>query len=170
MGIAREWTAFAGILFALMGVSLSAASRRNAEDALSWERQWRAAVGVPEPVRGETPRRQWLELLYHMGGLFFIGIGIGLLYSAATGRAPFAVRSGARETLFGGAVFTLCGVAQLLKVWLRAGRRGPRFLDGVLLDDQAPPPLGERVASACGHAMTALLLVYGLRLLHEGLH
>ena len=169
MGIAREWTAFAGVLFSLMGVSLSAASRRNAEDALSWERQWRAAVGVPEPVRGEKPQRQWLELVYHMGGLFFIGIGIGLLYSAATGRAPFAVRSGARETLVGGIIFTACGVVMALNAWLRGGRRGPRFLEGELLADEAPLPLGERVAAVCGHAITALFLAFGLRLLREGL-
>ena len=169
MGLAREWTAFAGILFSLMGVSLAAAAGRNAEDALSWERQWRAAVGAPEPVRDEKRRRQWLELVYWLGGLFFVGIGIGLIYAAATGRAPFAVRGGGREVLFGGLFFTACGAVMAVNAWLRRGRRAPRFLDGELLGDEAPLPLGERVAAACGTAMTVLFFFFGLRLLRESL-
>lgn len=169
MNLAREWSAFAGVLFSLMGVSLAAAARRNAEDALSWERQWREAVGASEPVHDEKPRRQRLELVYHMGGLFFIGIGIGLAYTAATGRAPFAVRGGGREVLLGGIFFTVCGVVLAINAWLRRGRRAPRFLEGELLAQDAPLPLGERVASACSQGMIALFLAFGLRLLREGL-
>ena len=166
MDLAREWTAFAGCLFVLMGTSLGAAARRNAEDALSWQRQWRDAVGAPEP-KGGDPRRG-LIIAYRMGGLFFAGIGLGLLYSAAAGRAPL-VPGGGRPALAGGLFFTACGLVLAFNAWLRAGRRAPRFLEGELQDFEAPPPFGERVAAFCSRAMIALFLAFGVRLLREGL-
>ncbi len=167
MDISGEWTAFAGALFSLMGVSLAAAARKNADDALAWERQWRVAVGAPEIVRDDEPRRRRFTLGYRFGGLFFGGIGLVLLYLAATGRAPAAPSSG-REALFSGVFFTACGALLAVNAWLRR-KRAPRFLDGVLLDADAPPPLGERVGAACTRAMIVLFLVFGLRLLREGL-
>lgn len=167
MNLSREWTAFAGALFSLMGVSLAAAARKNADDALAWERQWRVAVGAPETVRDEEPRRRRFALGYRFGGVFFGGIGLGLLYFAATGRAPAAPSAG-REALFSGLFFLACGGLLAVNAWLRR-KRAPRFLDGVLLDADAPLPLGERVASACSRAMIVLFLVFGLRLLREGL-
>jgi len=168
MNLAREWTAVAGALFALMGVSLAAAARRSAEDALSWERQWRAAVGAPEPVRDEAPRRRRLVLAYRAGGVFFAGAGLVLLVLAATGRAPFAERGAGRDALFGGIFFTACGVVLAVNAWLRR-KRAPRFLDGELLGDEAPVPLGERVADFCGRGMIVLFLSFGVRLLREAL-
>ena len=170
MSIAREWAAFAGALFTLMGISLAAAARRSAEDALSWERQWRTAVGAAEPVRDEAPHRRRLVLAYRVGGIVFAGIGLALLLAAATGRAPFVLRADGREVLFGGIFFTACGVVLAANAWLRRGRRAPRFLEGELLAEGAPLPLGERVASACSHAMIALFFLFGLRLLREALH
>ncbi|MDP3542298.1 MAG: hypothetical protein Q8T11_07520 [Elusimicrobiota bacterium] len=167
MDISGEWTAFAGALFTLMGLSLAAAARKNADDALSWERQWRAAVGAPETVRDEEPRRRGFMLGYRFGGFFIGGIGLGLLYSAATGRAPAAPSSG-REALFGGVFFIACGALLAVNAWLRR-KRAPRFLDGVLLDADAPPPFGERVAASCTRAMIVLFFLFGLRLLREGL-
>ncbi|MCR4295917.1 MAG: hypothetical protein NUW21_10305, partial [Elusimicrobia bacterium] len=70
MNLSWEWTAFAGALFSLMGLSLAAAARKNADDALAWERQWRVAVGAPETVRDEEPRRRGFTLGYRFGGLF----------------------------------------------------------------------------------------------------
>jgi hypothetical protein len=86
MDIGREWAAFAGAQFTLMGISLGAAARVKAEDALSWERQWRAAVGAGEPAREEAPRLRRLTLAYRLGGAFFAALGAVLLFSAATGR------------------------------------------------------------------------------------
>lgn len=168
MSLAREWTAFTGILFSLMGISLAAGARRGAEDALSWERQWRAAVGVPEPERDDEPRRRRFTLAYRFGGCFFGGIGLGLLYAAATGAAPFAARGGGRDALFGGIFFTACGLVMAVNAWLHR-RRAPRFLEGELLAEEAPLPLGERVASSCSRAMILLFLAFGVRLLREGL-
>lgn len=169
MSVAREWTAFSGAVFTLMGVSLAAAARRSAEDALSWERQWRAAVGAPEPRREDAPRRRRLELAYRFAGCFFAGIGLGLLGAASTGLTPFAVRGGGRDALFGGIFFTACGAVMAVNAWLRRGRRAPRFLEGELLAEDAPLPLGERVAAACSRGMTVLFLAFGARLLRESL-
>jgi len=160
---------FVGILFTLMGISLAAAARRSAADALSWERQWRTAVGAAEPVRDEEPRRRRLMLAYRVGGFIFAGAGVLLLLLVATGRAAFAVRGGGREALIGGVLFTACGVVMAVNAWLRRGRRAPQFLDGELLAEEAPLPFGERVAAVCGHAMTVLFFAFGLRLLREGL-
>lgn len=168
MNLAREWTAFAGALFALMGVSLVGGARRSAEDALSWERQWRAAVGVPDPAGDDEPRRRRIELLYRLGGLFFIGLGIGFFISTAMGRGPFMVQGGGRDALYAGAFFTVCGSMLALNAWFRR-RRAPRFLDGELLAADAPLPLGERIAANCHRAMVVLLLAFGVRLLREGL-
>jgi len=168
MNLAREWFAFAGALFALMGVSLVGGARRSAEDALSWERQWRAAVGVPDPARDDEPRRRRIELFYRFGGLFFIGLGIGMFISMAMGRGLFIVETGGRNALYAGAFFTVCGSVLALNAWLRR-RRAPRFLEGELLAADAPLPLGERVAAWCHRAMVILLLAFGVRLLREGL-
>lgn len=167
MDLSGEWTAFAGALFSLMGISLAAAARKNADDALAWERQWRAAVGAPEVLRDDEPRRRRFTLAYRFGGFLFGGIGLALLYLAATGRAPAAPSSG-REALLGGVFFTTCGVVLAVNAWLRR-KRAPRFLDGVLLDADAPLPFGERVAASCSRAMIVLFFVFGLRLLREGL-
>jgi len=62
----------------------------------------------------------------------------------------------AREwTFFAGALFTLMGISLAA-----AARRSA---------EDAPLPRGERVASACSRGMIALFLVFGLRLLREGL-
>jgi len=166
MNLGREWTAFAGGLFLLMGTSLAAAARRSAEDALSWSRQWHAAVGETDGARDEAPRRRALVLAYRFGGVFFAGVGLGLLASAAAGFSPFAARESRAATLAAGLFFTACGAVMSINVWLRRAR-APRFLDGELLDFDAPPPLGERVASACSRAMIALFLLFGLRLLTQ---
>lgn len=168
MDLAREWAAFSGALFSLMGVSLAAAARRSAEDALSWERQWRVAVGSPEPAGDEEPRRRRLVLAYRAGGMFFAAAGLVLLVLAATGRAPFAGRGAGRDALFGGVFFTLCGLVLAVNAWLRR-KRAPRFLDGELLDADKPLPLGERVAAVCTHGMIVLFLAFGMRLLRVGL-
>lgn len=168
MNIAREWTAFAGVLFSLMGISLAAGARRGAEDALSWERQWRAAVGAPEPARDDEPRRRRIALAYRIGGLFFAGAGLGLLYAAGTGQAPYLARGGGKDALFGGVFFTACGAVMAVNAWLHR-RRAPRFLEGELLAEDVPLPLGERVSQACSRGMIALFLVFGVRLLREGL-
>lgn len=165
MNVSREWAAFAGAQFALMGISLAAAARSSAEDALSWERQWRAAVGAAEPARDEAPRRRRLMLAYRLGGLFFAAAGFALLLASATGRGPFVARQAGREVLFGGVFFTASGVVLAVNAWLRRGRRAPRFLEGELLADGAPLPFGERVAAVCSRVMIALFLVFGLRLL-----
>jgi hypothetical protein len=169
MNLAKEWTAFAGGLFLLMGISLAAAARRNAEDALSWHRQWSAAVGAPELAGNEDARRRRLFLAYRLGGALFAAIGLGLIVSGAAGHLPFAARESRRDALFGGLFFTASGVIFSLNGWLRGGRRAPRFLDGELLDYDAPPPLGERVAAACSRGMIGLSLAFGVRLLFQGL-
>ncbi len=168
MNLPREWTAFAGAVFALMGVSLAGAARKNAEDALSWERQWRQAVGVPEPGGRDEPKRRRLELAYRFGGLFFAGIGLGLLWIAAQGRA-ISPRAGGDDALLGGLFFTACGLILGLNAWKRRGRRAPRFLDGVLLPDDAPLPAAERVSTACRRGIIALFLAFGARLMLVGL-
>lgn len=167
MNLAREWAAFAGALFALMGVALAADARGKAEDAVNWERQWRAAVGAPEPSRDEAPRRRRLALAYRLGGAVFAAFGVVLLVSAATGRGPFVAREVGREALIGGIFFTACGAVLAVNGWLRRGRRGPRFLEGVLLADDAPPSPGERIGTACARATIALFLGFGVRLLLE---
>jgi hypothetical protein len=169
MSVAREWAGFAGLLFSLMGLGLAAGARRSAEDALSWQRQWRVAVGATEPAGDEGPRRRRLVLAYRLGGLFFLAAGLVLLFLAATGRAPSVGRSGGRQDLFGGIFFTACGLVMSVSDWLRGRPRAPRFLDGELLDDAAPPPAGERVAAACTRGMIALFFLFGLSLLRQGL-
>jgi hypothetical protein len=161
---AGEWSVFAGSLFLLMGISLAAAARRSAEDALSWTRQWRAAVGDCGGERDEAPRRKALVLVYRFGGIFFASIGVGLLISAAIGAAPFGARERGGGSLLAGLFFTACGAVMSVNAWLRRAR-APRFLDGELQSFDAPAPLGERVASACARAMIALFLLFGLRLL-----
>lgn len=172
MDLAREWAAFAGALFALMGTSLASAARRSAEDALSWERQWRVAVGSTEPAGDEEPRRRRLVLAYRAGGSVFAAAGLVLLVLAATGRAPFAGRGAGRDAgrdaLFGGVFFTACGLVLAVNAWLRR-KRAPRFLDGELLDPETPLPLGERVAAVCTRGMIVLFLAFGMRLLRVGL-
>lgn len=169
MDLAREWFAFAGALFSLMGFSLIGGARRSAEDALSWERQWRSAMGVPDSQESDDePRRRRIELFYRFGGLFFIGLGVGLFISLSMGRGLYIVEAGGRNALYTGAFFTVCGSVLALNAWLRR-RRAPRFLEGELLDEDAPLPLGERVAANCHRAMIVLLLVFGVRLLREGL-
>jgi hypothetical protein len=169
VNLAREWTAFAGAVFALMGTQLAAAARRNAEDALAWDRQWREAVGAPPHAKDEGGLRRGLVLAYRFGGLFFAGIGLGLLWTALTGRAPFAARGAGSDALFGGIFFTAAGAVLGWNSWMRRGRRGPRFLDGELLAQDAPLPAGERVADFCSRALVALFLAFGVRLLREGL-
>lgn len=168
MNLAREWSAFAGALFSLMGVSLVAGARRSAEDALSWERQWRSAVGAADPAREDEPRRRGIQIAYRLGGLFFTGVGIGLFIAAATGRGPYMTQGGGRDALSAGAFFTLCGSVLAFNAWLRR-RRAPRFLEGELLAENAPLPLDERVAAFCHRAMVVLLLAFGVRLIREGL-
>ncbi len=168
MNLAREWSAFAGALFALMGASLVGGARRSAEDALSWERQWRSAMGVPEPSGDDESRRRSIALLYRFGGLFFIGIGIGLIISTAMGRGPYMMQGGGRDALYAGAFFTVCGAVLALNAWFRR-RRAPRFLEGELFAADAPLPVGERVAATCHRVMVVLLLAFGVRLLREGL-
>ena len=165
MSPAREWAAFAGAQFALMGVSLAAAARSKADEALSWERQWRAAVGAPEPANDAASRRRGLTLAYRAGGAAFALLGAVLLASAAAGRGPFVVRQSGREALFGGVFFTACGAVLAVNGWLRRRPRGPRFLDGELLADGEPLPFGERVAAFCARATIVLFLAFGLRLL-----
>lgn len=170
MNLAREWTAFAGSLFALMGVSLAAAARRNTEDALSWERQWRQAVGEPpDPTRDEGPHRASLIRAYRAGGVCLALIGLSLLLSAATGHVALVARSGVRDALVGGVFFTVCGLLLTAYARLRGDRRGPHFLDGELLAHDAPAPPGERVADACSRGIIGLFLAFGLRLLAFGL-
>lgn len=168
MNLSREWSAFAGALFALMGVSLFAGARRSAEDALTWERQWRAAVGAAKPDGDDESRRRGIELGYRFGGLFFMGIGIGLFISAAMGRGPYFTRGGGRDALFAGAFFTVCAAALAFNAWVRR-RRAPRFLEGELLSEGSPLPPGERVAAFCHRSMVILMLAFGVRLLREGL-
>ena len=168
MDLAREWTAFAGALFSLMGVSLAAAAQRNADDALSWERQWRNAVGASDPVEDESSRRRFLVVVYRYGGLLFTGIGLGLLWNAAIG-ATFTERGGGRDALIGGVFFTVCGAVHAFNVWTRRGRSAPHFLEGELQAEDAPSPIGERIAAGCSYAMVALFLGFGLRLLRVGL-
>ena len=55
-----------------------------------------------------------------------------------------------------------------VNAWLRR-KRAPRFLDGELLGDEAPVPLGERVADFCARGMIVLFLSFGVRLLREAL-
>lgn len=169
MDLSRAWAAFAGAQFALMGISLAAAARVKAEDALSWDRQWRAAVGAPEPARDEPSRRRRLIALYRAGGAVFAALGTVLLTAAATGRGPFAARETGREALLGGVFFTGCGAVLAVNGWLRRGRRGPRFLEGELLAEGAPLPVGERVAAFCARATIALFLAFGLFLLRGSL-
>ena len=163
----REWTAFAGSLFLLMGVALAAAARRNAEDALSWDRQWRAAVADSGGVRDEEKWRRRLVLAYRGGGAFFAAAGLALLGAAAMDIAPIAARASGRGSLLAGLFFSACGAVLSVNIWLRRGR-APRFLDGELQGFDAPPPLGDRVASACSRAMIAVFLLFGLRLLTQG--
>ena len=167
MNHAREWVVFTGALFSLMGLSLASAARRNAEDALAWQREWRHAMGIPETGEVENPRRRLLELAYRLAGLFFFGIGLGLLWSTATGAFP-AFRSGGRDALIGGTIITLGGVVMAFNTW-RSRPRAPRFMEGRLIGDGEPLPIGERVASACTNTVIALMLAFGLRLLREGL-
>jgi hypothetical protein len=169
MNVAREWAAFAGAMFALMGLSLAASARRSAGDALAWERQRRVALGAPEAPGDEEPRRRRLTLAHRAGGLFFAAAGVALLILAAAGRAPFPARASGREALFGGIFFTACGAALAVNAWLRRGRRAPRFLEGELQPGGGSQPIGERVTAACSYGMIGLFLVFGLRLLREGL-
>lgn len=164
---AREWTVFAGALFSLMGLSLAGAARRNAEDALSWQREWRHAMQIPEPREDDKPRRRLLELAYRFGGLFFFGIGLGLLWTAARG-SFLPSRNAGRDALVGGILFTFSGLFMAFNAW-RGRRRAPRFMEGRLIGDDEPVPAGERVSSVCSNAIIALMLAFGLRLLREGL-
>lgn len=167
MSHAREWIAFAGALFSLMGLSLSAAARRNAEDALAWQREWRHAMGIPEPREDDGPRRRRIELAYRLAGLFFIGVGLGLFWSAGTGTF-LALGGGGRDALVGGTLIAMGGVVMAFNAW-RSRPLAPRFMEGRLIGDDEPVPLGERVAAACTNAIIALMLAFGLRLLREGL-
>lgn len=169
MSVASEWAGFAGLVFSLMGLGLVAGARRSAEDALSWQRQWRVAVGAAEPAGDEGPRRRRLVLAYRAGGVFFVAAGLILLFLSATGRAPSVGRAGGRQDLFAGIFFIVCGFVMSVNDWLRGRPRAPRFLDGELLDDAAPPPAGERVAAACTRGMIVLFFLFGIQLLREGL-
>ena len=71
--------------------------------------------------------------------------------------------------MIGGIFFTACGAIMAANAQLRRGRRAPRFLEGELLAEGAPPPLGERVAGFCFYGIVALFLAFGVRLLRQGL-
>lgn len=167
MNLAREWAVFAGALFSLMGASLAADAPRRATDVLSWMRQWREASGEPAPGAG-APDRRTLERAYRAVGALFAAAGVSTLAAVLSGRVALAARVRGPGDPAAGLFFTACGVALAFNAWKRAGRRAPRFLDGELSAQDAPPPLGERVAQACSHGLIALFLVFGVRLLRGG--
>jgi hypothetical protein len=168
MGLAREWTAFAGAVFALMGVALAAAARRHAGDALAWDRQWRDAAGAPRDPRDDKNRLAGLERGYRIGGLAFASAGAALLLAAASGIA-FDVASADRAALPGGIFFTACGLFMAYNGLQRRRSRSPRFLLGDPLAAEAKLDGGERVALFCARALIALFVAFGIRLLREGL-
>lgn len=168
MSLAREWTAFAGAVFALMGGALAGGARRKADELLAWERERRSAVGAPEPA-ADPARRERLARAYRAGGLVFAAAGAVLLVCAATGRVP-ALERASRDALPSGAILTGCGLFLAANGLLRRGlSRAPRFLQGDPLAAEPSPAAGERVALFCARALVLILVAFGVRLLREGL-
>lgn len=166
MNLARESMFFLGTTSVLVGIMLAAGARRHVEDILSWERQWRHATGLPEPEDQSAERKKWLYV-YRFGGSLIIGIGAGLFYGGATGLGPASLSR--NEAIVGGISLVLFSVAGAWWSWTIEKRRGPRFLDGELLAQDAPLPAPERIAVFCNRAVGVLFLTFGLRLLREGL-
>jgi hypothetical protein len=161
---AREWTAFGGASLSLMGLVLSAGARRHAADNLAWRREWRRAVGAPDPgpedVRG-------LVLGLRAGGGAAAVAGLAVAAAAAAGRALTAFRPAAGEVRLLGALFAATGVGVAALNLTRRSARGPRFLAFEPLAAASARPIDERVASAAGWLLIVLWIWFGCRLLLE---
>lgn len=168
--LAREWAGVAGASFALMGTAMAGRARRHAEENVSWQRQWRQAVGRPAAAGDEARETSRLSWAYRAAGAAFALGGLALLSAAtlrpealaAWQRPPDIGRGGA---LAGGALLSAAGFAL---AWSKASRIERAAL---LPPGAAPeaPSFGERLAHGCGWALSFLLSGYGLRLLREGL-
>ena len=168
MSLAREWTAFAGAAFALMGGVIGGGAAAKVDDLFDWERERRVLLGSPEPA-DDPARRARLESAYRAGGIAFAAFGALLLACAALGIAPPLERA-RRDALPAGVVLTGCAVVVAAASLIRKRRsRGPRFLAGEPLAAEAPPPRGEALARFCSRALVILLAAFGIRLLRESL-
>lgn len=169
--LAREWAGVAGACFALMGAGLAGRARSHARENVMWQRQWRDAVGaqaVDSAADDAAARR--LAWAYRAAGASFAALGLFLLAAAllkptilAAWQRPAAIgRDGA---LVGGLLLSVVGVAL---AWTKATalERAPIPVEGAPVPER---PLGERLAHACGWALSFVLSGYGLRLLREAL-
>ncbi|MDX6768604.1 MAG: hypothetical protein SF051_03670 [Elusimicrobiota bacterium] len=168
--LAREWAGVAGAAFALMGASLAGRAAAHARENLVWQRQWRQAVGSPAAAEDDGEARR-LAAAYRAAGAAFAGAGL-LLLGAALLR-PDALASWHRPASIGRAGAAagglLLSVAGFGTAWSRLllVERVPAAVRAVLPAER--PPFGERLARACGWALSFLLSAYGLRLLREAL-
>ena len=162
MDFPREWTAFGGASLALMGAALSAGARRHAADNLAWRREWRRAVGAPDPGREDG---RGLVLGLRAGGLVAAAAGAAVVAASAAGRELSRYRPPAGEIRLLGALFAAVGAGVAVLNLSRRSARGPRFL--ALEPMTATRPLDERVASAAGWLLIVLWIWFGCRLLME---
>lgn len=151
MSPAREWTAFIGGSFALMGASLVVAAARRAQDAVAWENERRRLAGQ-EPLPCEDSSFGRLQLkINRVSGAAVLLAGAAALGCAAAGRVWGRTPTGAAG-LGLGAVLILAG---LFGAVARAMSRGAR----------PDVPKSERSAEVCSWSLRALWIAYGLRLL-----
>ncbi|MDE2490056.1 MAG: hypothetical protein KGM24_04365 [Elusimicrobia bacterium] len=164
----RVWTAFGGASLALMGLALAGGARRHAADLAAWRRERRLALGEPEPPGGDVPSP--LEVLaYRIGGALLSLVGAALAAAASAGSVRAAGPAGTRlGAALAGAVVSACGVGFGTMKTL-AGRRGPRFLRGEELADDAPRRLDERLADGAVWTLCALWAVFGALLARAAL-
>lgn len=170
MTLEREWTAFAGAVFALMGAALASGARRNAEDAVEWERQWRGAVSAAEPAKTDEQKVLGWMKAYRAGGAAFVLLGLRFASISAAGGSAFTARPSVLETAAAGLFFTAAGVFLAANGWhRRRAAKAPGFLAGDPLAASGPAPIGERAALLCARCLIALFVVFGLRLLRGAL-
>jgi hypothetical protein len=160
---AREWTVFVGGTFALMGAALAASARRRAHDAVVWENERRRLAGEDAVSCEGAFERLQLRLNRLVGAAGALG-GAALLAAAASGRAVSWRPSGPAAAALAAALI-LAGLAGALARALGRGS-APAFLGAAALA-AAEEPLGERAARACGWALRAWWIVYGVRLLFQ---
>jgi len=130
-----------------MGVSLASGAAGHVEDNLSWQRQWREAVGLLDSDEG--PWRERLLLAYRGGGAALSVAGLALIVAAFRGRALAGSDIG-RFSAPVGAVIALMGLGLGALWWKR-------------------PAGGPRAAFASDWALCALWMIFGVTLLRQAL-
>ena len=114
----KIWSLFCSAVFFWMGVSLFLGARRHAESALAWM----AAEGAVEPAQSRR-----LAFFYRLGGAFFAGFGVWLLWRTLSDPGALAAclprQRLSRAGRLAGVAFFFLGGSLLAAIRAAAGLR-----------------------------------------------